>query len=450
MGKEIIIIGGGITGLTIGYELSKEGFKVVIIEKEKEVGGLGRSFRYGDFIFDIGPHRFYTTKDNILQFINNILQDEKKIIARHSGVYLFSKYYPWPLHPLSVLKLPLKITVESALDLLFRKSNKRNYPSSNFENYIIKQYGPTLYNAFFKDYTEKFLGLSAEQTHADWAESGIAHAIIDERIACRNLSGILKASILPRAIRTEFIYPKGGMGVFCKKLAEGIEAKGGVILTDTKVSRLRYSNGNINMVICDKVSYISEKVIWTAPVTELYRFLNLSPDINLGYLSLLLFFIEVKGLVDNNYQWCYFGEKDIVFSRISIPYLFDPNLSPKGKIGLCIEISCRENDENWNKPENLTNRIKADLRKVGFIEIDKDIVSIHIERIPNAYPIYKLDYRKQFVEAKIKLQGFSNLILAGRSGLFWYNNMDDCIENGLDIAKNIIHSQIYEKRLASI
>jgi len=42
--KNVVIIGAGFTGLTAGYELSKKGFNVTIIEKSDEVGGLAAAF----------------------------------------------------------------------------------------------------------------------------------------------------------------------------------------------------------------------------------------------------------------------------------------------------------------------------------------------------------------------------------------------------------------------
>ncbi len=56
---QTLIVGAGIAGLTIGYELAKKGQKVIIVEKEIRPGGLAKSFRYNGFTFDIGPHRFY-------------------------------------------------------------------------------------------------------------------------------------------------------------------------------------------------------------------------------------------------------------------------------------------------------------------------------------------------------------------------------------------------------
>ncbi len=53
---DIVIIGGGIGGLTAAALLSKTGFSVCVIEKEPHVGGYLAGFRRRDFIFDTAIH----------------------------------------------------------------------------------------------------------------------------------------------------------------------------------------------------------------------------------------------------------------------------------------------------------------------------------------------------------------------------------------------------------
>jgi oxygen-dependent protoporphyrinogen oxidase len=37
---DIIIVGAGLTGLTLAYYLKKEGKKIILVEKEKRAGGV--------------------------------------------------------------------------------------------------------------------------------------------------------------------------------------------------------------------------------------------------------------------------------------------------------------------------------------------------------------------------------------------------------------------------
>ena len=49
-----IIVGGGIAGLTSAAYLSREGQKVLLVEKNRECGGLVNTFSRDGFYFDAG------------------------------------------------------------------------------------------------------------------------------------------------------------------------------------------------------------------------------------------------------------------------------------------------------------------------------------------------------------------------------------------------------------
>lgn len=53
---DIIIIGSGLSGLICAYILSKEGYKVAVLEKNKQVGGCLQTFVRDKRIFDVGVH----------------------------------------------------------------------------------------------------------------------------------------------------------------------------------------------------------------------------------------------------------------------------------------------------------------------------------------------------------------------------------------------------------
>ena len=56
------------------------------------------------------------------------------------------------------------------------------------------------------------------------------------------------------------------------------------------------------------------------------------------------------------------------------------------------------------------------------------------------YPVYHIGYRDDLIKLKKYLGVFSNLQIAGRNGIFRYNNMDHSIEMGLYAAWNILEN----------
>ena len=53
---DAIVIGSGISGLLSALALSREGKKVVILERESYIGGVCRSYDVNGYRVDTGPH----------------------------------------------------------------------------------------------------------------------------------------------------------------------------------------------------------------------------------------------------------------------------------------------------------------------------------------------------------------------------------------------------------
>ncbi|MBW2981161.1 FAD-dependent oxidoreductase [Candidatus Woesearchaeota archaeon] len=428
--KNIAVVGAGIAGLTIAYKLAEKGHKVTLIEKESQVGGLARSFIYGDFVFDIGPHRFHTDKPDVLKFIKFVLGDKSLTIDRTSGVYLFGKYHPWPIRPKTILNLPFTVLVKAAFDLF----NRTPFESERFSDYIVSKYGKTLYNCFFKDYTEKFSFVPAPNLHYTWATASIDRAVIDKRLRMDSLFDTLRIALMPKPVKTKFLYPYKGVYRFSENLASMIKKKGGKIFTNVSDIKVNYKEDRIDSISFGDTTLKTDLLVWTAPITEISGHLNLGKP-NLNYLDILIYNIEIKKDLGDPNQWIYFGDRDLVFTRISLPKNFSKNNVPEGKDALCVEVTVK--DKNiWENPKSIIGRVISDLEKVKMCK-KEDIGNIHIERITNTYPIYELNYKKELEEIKKKLSGFKNLICSGRTGAFYYNNMDNSIDMGLKLVDGL-------------
>lgn len=443
MGKEksIVIVGAGIAGLTLAYKLLKNNvqYPVILIEKEDRVGGLARSFTYKNgkdsFTFDIGPHRFHSDDKEVVEFILEILDGDYIEIDRHSSVWMYDRYHDWPLKINTVYKLPFWLMFKSTFDLLRRKKAK----TESFEDYIIEKYGKTLYLVFFKPYTEKFLKYKCSQLHCDWARTGVNRAVIDKRVKANSLTDVVKSLLIPKPVNTKFLYPKsGGIDVFCNYLAEKIRKLGGEILVSSSPTSIGTEGYKIkNIVINDSEEIETSFLFWSAPIPILLRLLKIDNELpSLEYLSLVLANYLIDATPLQMFQWCYFGTEKSPVSRIAIPTMFNPGLVPEGKSGLCVELTCMEGDGIWTHPERMDVVIEEFLVKAKLIARYNDFIDVRFERIPNAYPVYTLNYHRKLNIITEALRKFKNLINFGRTGGFWYNNMDHSIMQAMAIARS--------------
>ncbi|HEC96955.1 MAG TPA: FAD-dependent oxidoreductase, partial [Nitrospirae bacterium] len=99
----IVVLGGGLAGLSAGYVLSREGEKVLVVEGDSTVGGLSKTYKHNGFMFDLGGHRFITHNRLLERFVNELLKGEFLKVPRTSQIYMFGRYFDYPLKPINAM-----------------------------------------------------------------------------------------------------------------------------------------------------------------------------------------------------------------------------------------------------------------------------------------------------------------------------------------------------------
>ena len=104
--KEVVIIGGGITGLSVAWRLIDKGFKVKILEADDRVGGLAKSIKIDNYYFDIGPHSFFSEDKEVFDSIMSLFKGEESAMPfskRTVKMWFRNRYVDYPLSAKSVL-----------------------------------------------------------------------------------------------------------------------------------------------------------------------------------------------------------------------------------------------------------------------------------------------------------------------------------------------------------
>ena len=86
--KKILIIGGGLSGLSSAIFLANSGFQVELIEASPKLGGRTYSFNYNGFDVDNGQHILMGCYSNTLEYVNLI--DSSKLFDFNKTLYLNS------------------------------------------------------------------------------------------------------------------------------------------------------------------------------------------------------------------------------------------------------------------------------------------------------------------------------------------------------------------------
>ncbi len=447
----VTILGAGLAGLACGYELTKAGYQVTLIEKESSVGGLAKTIKEKGFRFDTGPHRWYTKNDMVNNWMLKLLGDEVIKIPRLTRIYFDGKFFNYPVKIKSTLEgMGIWKTTLAVFDYFRSRLSQRliRRPVVTIEEGYIAQFGRVLYEMFFKRYTEKLWGTSCKNISADW---------LGQRSRGFNITTIIK-SVFQRQNKVvsfvdEFSYPRLGIGRLAEKLAESISKSGGKILLNSYVDSLNCHQNNIQRVNIKQKNKIinikTEEVVSTIPLSELISGLRpkvsetiLASNRKLTYrdeVQVVLFINKTKITPDT---WVYVHPIEIPFVRFMEMDNWSKSLSPPGTTAIVFEIVCNIVDSIWNMTDQQLTKLVSDafIKEFKLVK-NSDIIGSYVHRITGEYPVYHIGYKNDLNKLKSFLSQYSNLQIAGRNGTFRYNNMDHSVEMGLYAAWNIIEGE---------
>jgi protoporphyrinogen oxidase len=454
-----IVLGGGLTGLSAGCVLARAGVKVRVFEKDETVGGLSRTVVRDGFRFDLGGHRFFTKDNRINSFVDDLMGDEMISVHRTSKIFMRGKYFDYPLKPLNAMfgfGIPMTTRILGDYALEKMKGLIRKTRAVSLEDWVIGNFGRTLFDIYFKGYSEKVWGLDCSMISAEWVERRIQGLSLAK--AVKNAFFRVSGRDVPTLVDS-FTYPQRGIGRISDRLAEEIERENQVCI-GAEVERINHSGFTVEGVTVKgpegREFVRGNEFISSLPLPHVVKMLNPAPPAEiiaaaskLRFRDLVVVAIMVGRRRVTDLTWIYVPEKHIPFGRIHEPTNWSEKMAPAGKTAVVMEYFSFRGDAIWNKgDEELIGITARNLETLGFIGTGEVLGGV-VVRVPGAYPLFDVGYREACDVIYDYLQGFSNFHLAGRSGMFRYYNMDHAIGSGIETAEKILAKRSREPEVRS-
>jgi protoporphyrinogen oxidase len=444
--RPVLALGGGPAGLTAGYLLAKQGKPVIVLESTDMVGGLARTEVRDGYRFDLGGHRFFTKVKEVDDLWHEIMGDEFLRRPRQSRIYWNDKFLEYPLQGMDVIRKLGPIELTRCLASYLWAAAKPKGREDSFEEWVSNRFGKRLYNHFFKTYTEKLWGVSADEIRAEWAAQrikGLSFFAAAKAAFFGNTDNKIKSLI------SEFNYPRYGPGQMWERMADEIRARGGEVRLNSPVTRIRLdsASGGVSEVVAGGETLTPSYVISSLPLRTTVGISE--PEApgevrdaarGLRYREFLtvLLVIEGEDLFPDN--WIYIHQPGVRVLRIQNFKSWSPWMVPNDRdASIGMEYFCYEGDELWNMAdEELVALASREIEQLHLARADR-VKFGFVARVHKAYPIYDVEYGERVQTIRGWLAGIPNLIQVGRNGLHRYNNSDHSMLTAMRAVENILH-----------
>lgn len=212
MNHEVIVVGAGISGLLTALALSKEGKRVLILEKTGDLGGVCRSYNVNGYQVDTGPHIITRLEHGPLKELMSKYFDVIPNFVPHGKYYVRLnnriKPFPWNLQGWFNFDLIPQIDRIYLMKTLFTIS----YIFNSGEDLSKKSVGD-LVGSNISESTKRFLDcMSYFMTGTSMNETPVARFLDSEHYKTTSAGFLDKLyNILMKEGAVDQAYPKGGL-----------------------------------------------------------------------------------------------------------------------------------------------------------------------------------------------------------------------------------------------
>lgn len=459
--KKIVVIGGGITGLSTMYYLQKLnmqenlGLELVLIERSHQLGGKIRTIKNDEFIMEVGADSIVARHASVMPLIEELGLKERMVYNGTGISYLYANNVLHAIPKDTVFGIPMS-------------------KESLFSSTLVSEEGK---QAALKDFTSLNENYTRDSSIGEFLEAFLGKELVENQIApvlsgvySGNLYELTLSSTLPYLVDYKNKYGSIIKGFEAnKEFFQGAANKkfisfddGMEVLIDTlekKLEQNRIIKGvGTTSIKKDKAGYLVELekgealeadyVIMATPHQVAQELLNL-PELdaefdqflNSSLISVYLGYdIPDDRLPEDGTGFIVSQESDLHCNACTWTSRKWQHTSKNQK--LLVRLFYKSSHPSYGQLKDLS---KEELIKVAMGDIQK---SLGIEEMPltaevtgweNLMPNYHMEHKNAINALELKMEEMlPHIKLAGSS--YFGVGIGACIQNGTDLAKIIINN----------
>lgn len=447
---EIVVIGAGLTGLTLAHRLEKSNSGFLVLERSEKTGGVIHTEKRDGFLFETGPNTGVLGNEQVMDLFDE-LSDYCRLEVAGDNVnkrYIL-KNGRWEPMPMSLVKgiTTSLFTLGDKFRILgepFRKPGTN--PNETLDKLVVRRMGKSFLNYAVDPF---IIGVYAgdpaylvprfalpklynlEQTYGSFIGGTIKMAKEKKRLGVQT-----------RANRKIFS-TEGGLGNLTTALYKS--AGSGKFLTGVENIKVNPEGSGYRVTGIknnEPVNIKTQKVITTVGAHELQSILPFLNKDDLSSVTNLLYARVIQASLGFK-TWCgmpldgfgglipFSENRDIL--GVLFPSAFLSNRAPKGGAMLSVFLGGVRKNHIFNLDDTAIREIVAKemISLMGIKEFKPDV--FQLSRYQHAIPQYGADCEARFEKLDQIQKSFPGLYIAGnlRNGI----GMADRIKQGFDLAE---------------
>jgi len=426
--REVVVVGAGVSGLSVAYRLKKKGIDVVVYEKDGETGGTVKTVRKEGFLYELGPQTLMAD-EKVLDFVTELglKYREASPSSRYRYIYKKGKLIPLPLKPQEFITSPL-LSFRGKLAVLkdfFQRPVEEDIPIAQF---IRNHFGEEVLNYIVSPFLSGVYAGDPEKLSLKYATPKLYEIQ-------RKYGSLLKALFKEKrfAPKGKLLSFSGGLSELVNRLKENLE-----INTEAVVLRIRKKEEKF-LIETRKGKLESKALVIASPAyTSSYLLKEISFSASeefekIDYPPIVVVNLGVKGNIPEGFGFLVPRvEGKRILGVMFMSKLF-PERAPEGWELLTVFLGGATDREVMElTEEEILKTVKKELGEILTLE---EVKPLEIFKWKRAIPQYNVGYGKVLELAKSLEREFPGLFLTGN--WLYGVSMGDTIRASEEVARKV-------------
>ena len=393
---DVAIVGGGFTGLTAAYVLSKKGYKVRVIECDTTAGGLAGTFEFADGVrLEKFYHHWFNNDIYVPELVKELGMDGDVItLPSRTGMYFNGKMWklstPMDLLRFTALSLLDRIRLGLLVFQVRRIKDWRTIEHLSIREWLESLSGKNVFRVVWEPLIASKFSVYAEAVNAVWMWKKLVL-----RGSTRNDKG---GEVLA--------YFKGGFGRLAEAMVSAIERTGGEVSVGEKVIGVRAEGDRLLALHTDRGEINGRQFLFTPAFPIIADIFEGAADSDwlvrlrrVRYLGNICLVLRLKHSLSGTY-WLNVNDPGFPFVGVIEHTNFDTPENYKGTHIAFLSRYLAVEDPVWTYSDDQYVDFALEHLKRMFPEMDRSWVVEHrVWRADYAQPITERKY-SQYVPGR--------------------------------------------------